>query len=58
MGTTSYYQTIYAYPSGGGAYMVARGDLGVNAGLMAAAALKNACLRTSAAESMSSMRMT
>jgi amino acid transporter len=39
MVTTSYYQTIHAYPSGGGAYMVARENLGVNAGLMAAAAL-------------------
>jgi amino acid transporter len=37
--TTSYYQTIHAYPSGGGAYIVARQNLGVNAGLVAAAAL-------------------
>jgi amino acid transporter len=37
--TTSYYQTIHAYPSGGGAYIVARENLGVNAGLVAAAAL-------------------
>ncbi len=36
---TSYYQTIHAYPSGGGAYIVARENLGVNAGLVAAAAL-------------------
>lgn len=37
--TASYYQTIHAYPSGGGAYIVARENLGVNAGLVAAAAL-------------------
>jgi amino acid transporter len=37
--TTSYYQTIHAYPSGGGAYIVARKNLGVKAGLVAAAAL-------------------
>jgi amino acid transporter len=37
--TTSYHQTIHAYPSGGGAYIVARENLGVNAGLIAAAAL-------------------
>lgn len=36
---TSYYQTIHAYPSGGGAYIVARENLGVRAGLAAAAAL-------------------
>lgn len=36
---TSYYQTIHAYPSGGGAYTVARENLGVNAGLTAGAAL-------------------
>lgn len=36
---TSYYQTIHAYPSGGGAYVVARGNLGPLPGLVAAAAL-------------------
>jgi len=36
---TSYYQTIHGYPSGGGAYAVARENLGVSAGLTAAAAL-------------------
>lgn len=36
---TSYRQTIKAYPSGGGAYIVARENLGVNAGLIAGAAL-------------------
>jgi len=36
---TSYRQTIYAYPKGGGSYTVARENLGVNAGLLAAAAL-------------------
>jgi amino acid transporter len=36
---TSYYQTIHAYPSGGGAYIVAKENLGVKAGLVAAAAL-------------------
>ncbi|MGH2453461.1 MAG: APC family permease [bacterium] len=35
----SYYQTIHAYPGGGGAYVVARANLGVWAGLIAAAAL-------------------
>ncbi len=37
--TFSYRQTIAAYPSGGGAYVVARENLGRNAGLVAAAAL-------------------
>jgi amino acid transporter len=36
---TSYRQTIYAYPSGGGSYIVARANLGEVAGLVAAAAL-------------------
>ncbi|MGO8948437.1 MAG: APC family permease [Ktedonobacterales bacterium] len=35
----SYRQTIYAYPSGGGSYIVARDNLGVVPGLVAAAAL-------------------
>ena len=35
----SYRQTIHAYPSGGGAYIVAKDNLGTNAGLIAAAAL-------------------
>jgi amino acid transporter len=35
----SYWQTIAAYPSSGGSYTVARGNLGANAGLLAAAAL-------------------
>lgn len=35
----SYRQTIYAYPSGGGAYIVAKDNLGVSAGLIAGAAL-------------------
>jgi amino acid transporter len=35
----SYIQTIKAYPSGGGAYIVARENLGVTPGLIAAAAL-------------------
>lgn len=37
--TFSYRQTIKAYPSGGGAYIVARENLGDTAGLTAAAAL-------------------
>lgn len=37
--TFSYRQTIHAYPSGGGAYIVAKENLGMNAGLTAAAAL-------------------
>jgi amino acid transporter len=36
---TSYRQTIHAYPSGGGAYIVAKENLGVMPGLIAAAAL-------------------
>lgn len=35
----SYRQTIYAYPSGGGSYIVARANLGEMPGLVAAAAL-------------------
>lgn len=35
----SYYQTIQAYPSGGGSYVVARENLGPSAGLLAGAAL-------------------
>ena len=37
--TSSYRQTIQAYPSGGGAYIVAKENLGVYPGLIAAAAL-------------------
>ncbi len=36
---TSYWQTIHAYPSGGGSYIVARENLGTPAGLVAGAAL-------------------
>ena len=36
---TSYRQTIHAYPSGGGAYIVAKENLGVTPGLIAGAAL-------------------
>src|SRR5512138_2419720 len=32
----SYRQTVFAYPNGGGSYTVARENLGVNAGLVAA----------------------
>ncbi len=35
----SYSQTLYAYPTGGGAYTVAKENLGVTAGLVAGAAL-------------------
>src|SRR4030095_4937669 len=35
----SYRQTVRAYPSGGGAYIVSKENLGVFAGLLAAAAL-------------------
>lgn len=35
----SYRQTIHAYPSGGGAYIVAKDNLGTEAGLVAAASL-------------------
>lgn len=35
----SYYQTIHAYPSGGGSYIVARANLGTVPGLVAGAAL-------------------
>jgi amino acid transporter len=37
--TFSYRQTIYAYPTGGGAYRVAKENIGNNAGLIAAASL-------------------
>lgn len=36
---TSYFQTIHAYPNGGGAYIVAKENLGIGAGLTAAASL-------------------
>jgi amino acid transporter len=36
---TSYQQTIHAYPTGGGSYIVSRANLGDRAGLVAAAAL-------------------
>ena len=36
---TSYYQTIHAYPSGGGAYIVAKDNLGTYPGLVAGSAL-------------------
>ncbi len=36
---TSYRQTIFAYPQGGGSYTVARENLGIGPGLLAAAAL-------------------
>jgi amino acid transporter len=35
----SYRQTIHAYPTGGGAYIVAKENIGANAGLIAAASL-------------------
>lgn len=35
----SYFQTIHAYPNGGGAYIVAKDNLGIMPGLLAAAAL-------------------
>ncbi|HEY7063491.1 MAG TPA: APC family permease [Chloroflexota bacterium] len=37
--TLSYRQTIFAYPNGGGSYIVARENLGIRFGLVAAAAL-------------------
>jgi len=37
--SVSYQQTIHAYPSGGGSYIVARANLGSTAGLVAAGAL-------------------
>src|SRR3954452_4701270 len=37
--TLSYRQTIHAYPTGGGAYIVAKENLGTTAGLVAAASL-------------------
>lgn len=36
---TSYYQTIHAYPSGGGSYIVSKDNLGIFPGLIAGAAL-------------------
>ncbi|MCL4559386.1 MAG: APC family permease [Chloroflexi bacterium] len=44
----SYYQTIQAYPSGGGSYIVARANLGTLPGLMAAGALMIDYLLTAA----------
>jgi amino acid transporter len=44
----SYFQTIQGYPSGGGSYVVARENLGVLPGLLAAAALLIAYLLTAA----------
>lgn len=35
----SYFQTVHAYPTGGGSYTVARENLSTSAGLVAAAAL-------------------
>lgn len=35
----SYWQTVYAYPNGGGSYIVSKDNLGITAGLIAAAAL-------------------
>ena len=37
--TTSYRQTLYAYPSGGGSYIVSRENLGTTPSLVAAASL-------------------
>src|SRR5208337_794164 len=36
---TSYFQTIHAYPTGGGAYIVAKDNLGDHPGMVAGAAL-------------------
>lgn len=36
---TSYWQTVFAYPAGGGSYIVSKENLGTTAGLIAAAAL-------------------
>lgn len=44
----SYYQTIHAYPSGGGSYIVARENLGTLPGLVAGAALLIGYLLTAA----------
>lgn len=44
----SYYQTIHAYPSGGGSYVVARDNLGTISGLVAGAALLIGYLLTAA----------
>jgi amino acid transporter len=44
----SYYQTVFAYPSGGGSYQVARSNLGKLPGLVAAAALLIGYLLTAA----------
>ena len=44
----SYYQTIHAYPSGGGSFVVAQENLGELPGLVAAAALLTAYVLTAA----------
>jgi amino acid transporter len=46
--SVSYFQTIHAYPSGGGSYAVARRNLGTLPGLTAAAALMMGYLLTAA----------
>jgi amino acid transporter len=46
--TISYFQTIHGYPSGGGSYVVARENLGLLPGLVAAAALLIGYLLTAA----------
>jgi amino acid transporter len=42
----SYYQTIHAYPKGGGAYIVAKDNLGINFALIAGASLLIAYILT------------
>ena len=37
---TSYWQTVFAYPKGGGSYIVSKDNLGTLPGLVAAAALR------------------
>jgi amino acid transporter len=44
----SYYQTIHAYPSGGGSYVVARANLGTIPGLIAGSALLISYILTAA----------
>src|SRR5918912_3039301 len=46
--TLSYRQTIHAYPSGGGAYIVAKDNLGTQPGLVAGESLLGDYTRTAA----------
>lgn len=57
--SVSYWQTIFAYPSGGGSYIVTKDNLGTTPGLVAAAALLIdyvLCVSVSIASGMQNLR--